>query len=580
MGDSTKTMLVEIGHLERELDDIIEKRMSLLQSMKELEVEENRVTSLLQHKKDGLRKGLFLPNGRTGLTSSLGISHLTASGPTRATVSKPLPASRKFNPKYQLPGDSKGLKPSISGEVLPNPGRDVWTASGFHKLLSIKIDDGYYYSPSIKSRYPRLYDCIVNAGVFVKPGTLGVFNAKSFNQRLLAQISGPLLPEDFSGIEDPPEELYGNLLCAKTISTYPKKLGLPPMRNGDPICDRFCVQIFPQSMAICIADGCNWGHKSRSAATLASNCFVDFIAHNQSNNLKGSIKVLLQAVAAAHNAVIEGSAEHGTTTLLGGSLLRLERKRKKGRRDSDLKELDLQNRRGSEASTSPNKGHKLYSRTSSPSITDKTPDPKWAFVCISVGDCKAFHYSAQTKRVIDITEGNRGNLQDASDPGGRLGPTSDIGEPDLRNMDLYIKTCEEGDLIILCSDGIHDCLDPIHAGKVPRDFAAISSTLASYEEDWGKAQKECCEEVESSINWYRLHTIEEHINAAKAAEPNNHVNELCRRLVEHCRDMTLSSRKFMEENPTKNLSKDYRAFPGKMDHTTIMAFEVRRYAPK
>lgn len=95
MGDSTKTMLVEIGHLERELDDIIEKRMSLLQSMKELEVEENRVTSLLQHKKDGLRKGLFLPNGRTGLTSSLGISHLTASGPTRATVSKPLPASRK-----------------------------------------------------------------------------------------------------------------------------------------------------------------------------------------------------------------------------------------------------------------------------------------------------------------------------------------------------------------------------------------------------------------------------------------------------------------------------------------------------
>jgi hypothetical protein len=38
---------------------------------------------------------------------------------------------------------------------------------------------------------------------------------------------------------------------------------------------------------------------------------------------------------------------------------------------------------------------------------------KWAFVCLSLGDCKAFHWSAKTKEVVEITEGNRQNVTDA-----------------------------------------------------------------------------------------------------------------------------------------------------------------------
>jgi len=34
------------------------------------------------------------------------------------------------------------------------------------------------------------------------------------------------------------------------------------------------------------------------------------------------------------------------------------------------------------------------------------------------------------------------------------------GDADLRNLGLYMAPCEEGSLIIVVSDGVHDNLDP------------------------------------------------------------------------------------------------------------------------
>jgi hypothetical protein len=44
---------------------------------------------------------------------------------------------------------------------------------------------------------------------------------------------------------------------------------------------------------------------------------------------------------------------------------------------------------------------------------------------------------------------------DMRDPGGRLGPDDD-GQPDIRNVVVGTHFCEEGEVIILCSDGVHD----------------------------------------------------------------------------------------------------------------------------
>jgi serine phosphatase RsbU (regulator of sigma subunit) len=44
----------------------------------------------------------------------------------------------------------------------------------------------------------------------------------------------------------------------------------------------------------------------------------------------------------------------------------------------------------------------------------------------------------------------------------------DKGEPDLRNLGLYLVPCHDDDVIILMTDGIHDNLDPQHLGLKPR----------------------------------------------------------------------------------------------------------------
>lgn len=57
--------------------------------------------------------------------------------------------------------------------------------------------------------------------------------------------------------------------------------------------------------------------------------------------------------------------------------------------------------------------------------------------------------------MIDVTAGNRGNLTDARDPGGRLGPQLRLGRPDLRNLSLVSFPLLDDDLIFAVTDGIH-----------------------------------------------------------------------------------------------------------------------------
>lgn len=58
---------------------------------------------------------------------------------------------------------------------------------------------------------------------------------------------------------------------------------------------------------------------------------------------------------------------------------------------------------------------------------------------------------------------------DPRDPGGRLGPQLSPGEPDLRNLTLGQALLDEGDFLLLCTDGVHDNLDPELLGLQPSD---------------------------------------------------------------------------------------------------------------
>lgn len=54
------------------------------------------------------------------------------------------------------------------------------------------------------------------------------------------------------------------------------------------------------------------------------------------------------------------------------------------------------------------------------------------------------------------------------------------------------------------------------------------------------------------------------------------VDQVTQNLIQHCVDTTKRSRDWMETNPNQRLPRDYRAFPGKQDHTTCMTVRATR----
>lgn len=315
-------------------------------------------------------------------------------------------------------------------------------------------------------------------------------------------------------------------------------------RVGDPICDVFGVQVFANRTLVALADGCNWGEKPKKAAQTACQAFLEHMKNKfgQVNDIKTAGHYMLRALAHAHTQIMNTCArdaqasgktmkvtDGGTTTLLGGILLELE--------ESEAEQLGSQ----------------------------------WVFVCVSVGDCKAYLYSPSSRQVIDVTRaGNRSAKADMSDPGGRLGPTIGRGgDADLRNLGLYMAPCEEDSLLLVVSDGVHDNLDPEHLGLSPNDVGVDQDKWDSNFEALEKAKHL----FRSSCLMQKIRGSNEEVRPT----PEDAVN----RLLDHCKHVTQRSRQWMMANPTRRLPNDHINFPGKMDHTSCIAVAVgRRQQPK
>lgn len=52
-------------------------------------------------------------------------------------------------------------------------------------------------------------------------------------------------------------------------------------------------------------------------------------------------------------------------------------------------------------------------------------------------------------------------------------------------------------------------------------------------------------------------------------------SKIVHRLINHCIATNRNAAIWMQENPTKKLPKDYKLYPGKMDHTTCVALRVQ-----
>eukprot|EP00010_Vexillifera_abyssalis_P008882 CAMPEP_0201544274 /NCGR_PEP_ID=MMETSP0173_2-20130828/874_1 /ASSEMBLY_ACC=CAM_ASM_000268 /TAXON_ID=218659 /ORGANISM="Vexillifera sp., Strain DIVA3 564/2" /LENGTH=520 /DNA_ID=CAMNT_0047952335 /DNA_START=33 /DNA_END=1595 /DNA_ORIENTATION=- len=387
-----------------------------------------------------------------------------------------------------------------------------------------------------------------------------------------------------------------HLISIRRTSTYPHLPG-KAKREGEPIADAFSIiRQRGGGVIVSLADGCNWGAKSRNAAVKACDSFARYVAESMqriSNTLQAG-HFLLRGFAEAHSSIMEDGDDAGTTTLLGGILVRLDH----SKTAEQFEMFPHYVRQAASSSTSKQKKENA-----------RLTDHDWAFICCSVGDCKAFAYSVSKNKVHDITFGNRFNVNDATDPGGRLGPYLADGEPDLRNLRLYYVPCKPGDQIVITSDGVYDNLDPQTLGLLPSDLDSNGETWAKdANEKEVRLKNDFAEQFllgnTFSQGSYDYQDLEQRFykpdggddGAAASSSSSKKTTKKTRKnkqpaassskatpitpdqvtdaLIAHCCKVTQHSRDWLKQNPRKRLPLDFTKFPGKMDHTTALSFSV------
>jgi serine/threonine protein phosphatase PrpC len=346
----------------------------------------------------------------------------------------------------------------------------------------------------------------------------------------------------------------GEEIACGSVSTYPPKLGKKE-REGDPIADRFVVQVQDSGslVVISLADGCNWGSAAKEAASIASKTFVNYINAHQHLicDMQSAGYHLINAFSVAHENICEARPDLekcGTTTLFGCII------------------FPLGGERGGNGSNS----------------------DKWALISAAVGDCKVYHYSSSSHKVKDITEGSRENITNGSDPGGRLGPTQKPeGLPDLRNLRLYSQVCKKNDLLLFCTDGVADNLDPRHLGFTPRDVHLDHDTWSEKgDQAENDAQTKFTEQnlrdnfilTSSSTHSSPVYSTTSPTlgTASGKGKPSSlPTKDILSKILQHCLSLTHKSREWMITNPNRRLPRDYKQFPGKMDHATAVLFKLQ-----
>jgi len=132
----------------------------------------------------------------------------------------------------------------------------------------------------------------------------------------------------------------------------------------------------------------------------------------------------------------------------------------------------------------------------------------------------------------------------------------------LRNLTLFYAPCAENDTLLLLSDGVHDNLDPQTLGKSPSDLSVDGDNWEEVDVAAGTKAK-----TQYMCNLLKKFILDENNETLTP-------KLITKRVINYCLDLTAPSREHMEQNPFIALANDYRKYPGKMDHTTCVAFKV------
>ena len=134
--------------------------------------------------------------------------------------------------------------------------------------------------------------------------------------------------------------------------------------------------------------------------------------------------------------------------------------------------------------------------------------------------------------------------------------------------------------MLIMSDGVHDNLDPMSLGKLPKDIGFPAAT------DWKEVPDR---EKEIAKDAYMLRLFGDLVGNCATAKASSIA------LVKHALAVTQSSRcvekennnfisllrldltyrsDFMKANPKSKLPSNYQLYPGKMDHTSCIGLRV------
>ena len=264
-----------------------------------------------------------------------------------------------------------------------------------------------------------------------------------------------------------------------------------------------------------LADGCGWGESAVRAAQSAVRGFVQALENGftpvESIDI-ASQSIDTAAIEAAHQRKFDADDfPRGGTTLVGGRL------------------------------------------------------SQSGFDYAAVGDCKLYQIRKEDdsyKVIADPLSSQRPDSTRKTRTGGRLGDNQNLDN--LTAGHLWVK---HGDIIVMCSDGLHDNLDPevlklpLHEAvdKVWRGYV----DLDSLPDTWEALQKDTPEFCQEVRQLYAHQVLCEHIKET--------AHETTQSLAQYCFEVTDKERTFMVE---KRHAKPPEDIPGKVDHVSIIVIMV------
>lgn len=305
-----------------------------------------------------------------------------------------------------------------------------------------------------------------------------------------------------------------------------------PYIVGEPNADVFGIQARENSCILAVADGVNWGKKSRLAARCAVYAVMEHVNLNleriQSRPNSHTISQLLfdAVTLKAHELILK---KHATLTTLSAAV-----------------------------------------------VCEMDKPGEWGLFVCSVGDSPVYVYCPHTRKVVEVTLGchAQDGGRDMRLAGGVLGPSYG-SQPDLDNLTVSYLPVYDGDIVFSTSDGVSDNF----TGKVMRGMETEISVAEPVPAPNNKpVVSNCCEHVSYMTTKLSDHQdkLTQNISAQTiTACLINHaveVTERKRTLRSYCIEQNIDMRREALNSP--EFAARLNAAAGKLDHATVVAYQV------